>query len=192
MMASATRRGLQRIRRVLSFLLGLALSAAAVVLLGAFVLSLMGIARFVPVLSNSMAPEMPMGSLAIALPVERETVVAGDVIIFTAPIGPQRRVIHRVTHVYTGEETQQFVDWVPTRSYMDTKGDNNPSADPWVLTMSDATVWRKESVVMSAGWPAIWLGDPQIRFAAFGLAGLAVVAWSLVVVWRRPQGHTRE
>jgi signal peptidase len=169
MMASATRRGLQRIRRVLSFLLGLALSAAAVVLLGA-----------------------PMGSLAIALPVERETVVAGDVIIFTAPIGPQRRVIHRVTHVYTGEETQQFVDWVPTRSYMDTKGDNNPSADPWVLTMSDATVWRKESVVMSAGWPAIWLGDPQIRFAAFGLAGLAVVAWSLVVVWRRPQGHTRE
>jgi signal peptidase len=186
------RRGLQRLRRVLSVLLGIALSSAAIVLLGAFVLSILGVARFVPILSNSMAPDMPVGSLAIALPIERESVAAGDVIIFTAPIGPERRVIHRVTHVYAGEETEQFVDWTPTKSYMETKGDNNPAADPWVLTMSDATIWRQESVVPSAGWPAIWLGDPKIRFAAFGLAGMAVVAWSLVVVWRRPQGHTRE
>jgi signal peptidase len=189
---SRTRRGLQLLRRVLSYLLGVALSAAALVLLGAFVLSLMGIARFVPVLSNSMAPGMPIGSLAIALPIEREAVTAGDVIIFTAPIGPQRRVIHRVTHVYAGEETEQFVDWTPTKSYMETKGDNNPAADPWVLTMSDDSIWRKESVVQSAGWPAIWLGNPQIRFAVFGVAGLAIVVWSLVVVWRRPQEHTRE
>jgi signal peptidase len=180
------RRGGRILRRIFSGLLGAVLGITALVLLGAFVVSLLGIARFVPVLSNSMAPDMPMGSLAIALPVERPDVSTGDVIIFTAPVGPDRRVIHRVTHVLEGEETQQIVDYTPTKVYLETQGDNNPAADPWILTISDDIVWTQSVVVPSAGWPAIWLGDPKIRFAAFGLAGIAIVAWALVAVWRRP------
>lgn len=189
---TGTRSAGRFLRKITSVLLGLALGAAAVALVGAFLLSLFGVARFVPVLSNSMAPDMPKGSLAIALPVEREAVRADDVVIFTAPIGPERRVIHRVTNVLVGEEAENIVDWTASRLYLETKGDNNPTADPWIVTIGDDIVWRQSSVVPSAGWPAIWLGDPKVRFGVFGLAGIAVVAWSIAVVWRRPEEPARE
>lgn len=173
------------LRRFLSVLASVALAAAALVLIGAFLLSAFGIARFVPVLSNSMAPGMPKGSLAVAVPLDREAVSAGDVVIFTAPVGPDRRVIHRVTNVLDGEEAATIVDWSPSRLYMETKGDNNPAADPWIVTISDDYLWSETMVVPSLGWPTIWLGDPRTRFIVFGTAGLAVVVWALVVIWRR-------
>lgn len=182
---SRTRRRGRFLRRFLSVLGSVALGAAALVLIGAFLLSVFGIARFVPVLSNSMAPEMPKGSLAIAVPLARQDVVAGDVVIFTAPVGPDRRVIHRVTDVLDGDEATSIVDWSADKLYMETKGDNNPAADSWIVTISDDFLWSKSMVVPYMGWPTIWLGDPKTRFIAFGLAGLGVVGWALVVVWRR-------
>jgi signal peptidase len=180
------------VRRLLSVFLSVVLGVTLVALVGAFLLSMFGIARFVPVLSNSMAPDMPKGSLAIARPLEREAVSTGDVVIFTAPIGPDRRVIHRVTNVVGAAQADQIVDWNPNKLYMETKGDNNPAADPWIVTISDDIVWRASTVVPSAGWPAIWLGDARMRFAAFGLAGIAIVAWALVVVWRPPLEDSSE
>jgi signal peptidase len=178
------------IRRFLSGLLGAVLSAMALALLAAFVLSMLGVARFVPVLSNSMAPEMPVGSLVVALPEARPTIDTGDVIIFTAPIGPSRRVIHRVINTYEADEADRIVGWTSTKRYMETKGDNNPTADPWIVTIGDDIIWRASYVVHDGGWPAIWLGDPRIRFAAFGVAGAAVVGWALIVLWRRPEEPT--
>jgi signal peptidase len=172
-------------RRVLSVGLSLLLSATAIVLIGTFLLSVFGVARFVPILSNSMAPDMPVGSLAISVPVDRGSIVAGDVVIFTAPVGPDRRVIHRVTHVYGADEADKIRDWTTGRIYLETKGDNNPAPDPWIVTIGDDTLW-------TAGWPAIWLADRLVRFAVFGVAGLAIVVWALVVVWRRPQESARE
>jgi signal peptidase len=186
-MSTVLRRGGSIVRRLISVVFGFALGAAALALLGAFLLSMFGIARFVPILSNSMAPDMPVGSLAIAQPIERQSVATGDVVIFSAPIGPDRRVIHRVTNVVAGEQAERIVNWDPNKLYMETKGDNNPAADPWIVTISDDTVWTATNVVPSIGWPAIWLGDARMRFAAFGLAGIAVVAWALIVVWRRPE-----
>jgi signal peptidase len=187
----AHRRGRRiKVRRFLSGLLGAILSGTALVFVAVFVLSMLGVARFVPVLSNSMAPEMPVGSLAIALPEARPSITDGDVIIFTAPIGPSRRVIHRVIHTYEADEADRIVGWTSTKRYMETQGDNNPTADPWIVTISDDIIWRASYVVPSAGWPAIWLGDPKIRFASFGLAGAVVVGWALVVLWRRPEEHT--
>lgn len=183
--ASHGRRRGRFLRRFLSVLASVALVTAALVLIAAFLLSVFGIARFVPVLSNSMAPEMPMGSLAIAVPLEREAVAAGDVVIFTAPVGPNRRVIHRVTNVLDGQEAANIVGFSASKLYMETKGDNNPAADPWIVTISDEFLWSKSMVVPQLGWPTIWLGDPQTRFIAFGIAGLGVVVWALVVVWRR-------
>lgn len=180
-----SRRG-RFLRRFLSVLMSVAVAAVAIVLIGGFALSALGMARFVPVLSNSMAPDMPVGSMAIALPVAREAVQEGDVVIFTAPLGPDRRVIHRVINVVVGEEADTIVDYSPNKLYMETKGDNNPSADPWIVTISDDQLWRQSSVVQYLGWPAIWLNNPQTRFVALGAAGLALVVWALVVVWRRP------
>jgi signal peptidase len=173
--------------RFLSALLGFVLGVVALIFVGAFVLSMLGVARFVPILSNSMAPDMPVGSLAIAVPEQSQAIDTGDVIIFTAPIGPDRRVIHRVITTYEADRADEIVGWTPSKRYLETQGDNNPAPDPWIVTISDDTIWTASTVVPSAGWPAIWLNNPQIRFVAFALAGVAVVGWALVVVWRRPQ-----
>ncbi|WP_445442893.1 signal peptidase I [Clavibacter sp. km1a] len=174
------------VRRALGVLGAVATTALALAVIAVIALSALGITRFVPVLSNSMAPGMPVGSLAITAPTPRADVAVGDVVVFTAPVGPHVRVIHRVTHVFGPEDAVRLEGWSPDRLAMQTKGDHNPSGDPWIVTIGDDAVWERTSVVPLLGWPFVWLGDPLIRMLAFGIAGAAATAWVLTLIWRRP------
>ncbi|TCL85855.1 MULTISPECIES: signal peptidase I [unclassified Rathayibacter] len=167
-------------------LLGLVVALVAIAGVAVFVASALGVVRLVPVLSNSMAPDMPVGSLAVTLPVDQAAVRAGDVIVFTDPDVPERRVIHRVTLVYSEAEAAELRGWSPGLLALTTKGDNNPQADPWIVTIADQRIWREESVVPLLGWPSIALAQPQARFAFFAIGGALVVGAVLVVIWRRP------
>lgn len=154
-----------------------------------FALSATGTARVVPVLSNSMAPDMPVGSMALTAPVPADSIQVGDVIVFSDPTRPSTRVIHRITHVYGDDEAEKFSSWSPDVLYATTQGDNNPDSDPWVLAIADATVWRMQTSLPFLGFPAIWLGQPLAPLW-FILAGvLAVTVWLLRAVWRRPRAH---
>jgi signal peptidase len=175
-------------RRALGLLGGLVTAAVGLAVVAVVALSVLGVARFVPVLSNSMAPGMPVGSLAITAPTPRTEVAAGDVVVFTAPLGPRVRVIHRVTHVFGPEDAERLDGWSPDRLAIETKGDNNPSADPWIVTIGDDAVWERTSVVPVLGWPFVWLGDPVTRMVAFAAVGAAGTIWLLTVIWRRPPG----
>lgn len=172
--------------RILRRLLGAVVVVVAVAGVAVFVASALGLVRLVPVLSNSMAPGMPVGSLAVTLPVPQPEVSAGDVIVFTDPDVPERRVIHRVTSVYSEEEAATLRGWAPGLLALTTKGDNNPQADPWIVTIADERIWREEAVVPLLGWPSIALAQPQARFALFAVGGALVVGSVLVVIWRRP------
>ena len=71
------------------------------------------------VLSGSMLPEMPIGSLAVIQPVPPSEIAVGDIIAFNPPWdGPEVMVSHRVTEVIGGE--------VPS---FRTKGDANEGPD---------------------------------------------------------------
>ncbi|SMH50388.1 signal peptidase, endoplasmic reticulum-type [Rathayibacter oskolensis] len=172
--------------RLLRALLGAVVGLIALAGLAVFVLSALGLVRLVPVLSNSMAPGMPVGSLAVTLPVAQTEVRAGDVIVFTNPDAPSRRVIHRVTLVYPEQEAAELRGWSAGELALTTKGDNNSSADPWILTLADERIWREEAVVPLLGWPGIWLSHPEARFALFAAGGALVVGAVLVVIWRKP------
>ena len=167
-------------------LLGVIVALVAIAGVAVFVASALGLVRLVPVLSNSMAPGMPVGSLAVTLPVDQAAVRAGDVIVFTDPDVPERRVIHRVTSVYSEADAAELRGWTPGLLALTTKGDNNPQADPWIVTIADDRIWREESVVPLLGWPSILLAQPQARFAFFAIGGALVVGAVLVVIWRRP------
>lgn len=182
------RRGARRgpLRRALGVLGGIATVGLVLAVVGVVALSALGITRFVPVLSNSMAPGMPVGSLAITEPAPRADVAVGDVVVFTAPLGPRVRVIHRVTRVFGPDDADQLQDWSADRLAIQTKGDNNPSGDPWIVTIGDDAVWRRSAVVPVVGWPFVWMGDPTLRLIAFAVAGAGVTAWALSIVWRRP------
>ena len=151
-----------------------------------FGLSATNTVRFVPVLSNSMAPIMPVGSLALTLPVQRQDVRVGDVIVFTNPNTAGVRVIHRVTRVYSTADASKFANWSTKQLFLGTKGDNNAVADPWVVTIADATIWRRTASIPGLGEPAIWIADPLIRLGCFVVAGVALGVWALVALWRRP------
>lgn len=170
------------IRALTAGLVGVAVLAAVAV----FALSALGLVRFVPVLSNSMAPEMPTGSLAVTVPVPQAEVSAGDVIVFTDPDDPTKRVIHRVESMFSAEDAAQLVGWQPGMIALHTKGDNNEYADPWILTIADAQVWQRSAVVPYLGWPTIAFGDPRSRVLLFAVGGALVAAWLLAAIWRRP------
>ncbi|WP_394815390.1 signal peptidase I, partial [Clavibacter michiganensis] len=177
-------------RRALGVLGGLLTAAVGLAVIAVVALSALGVTRFVPVLSNSMAPGMPVGSLAITAPTPRGEVAEGDVVVFTAPSGPRVRVIHRVTHVFGPEDAERLDGWSDDRLAIQTKGDNNPSGDPWIVTIGDDAVWERTSVVPFLGWPFVWLGDPITRAIAFAVVGATGTIWLLTVIWRRPPRTT--
>lgn len=149
-------------------------------------LSITNTAKFVPVLSDSMAPTMPIGSLALTVPLPRSDIRVGDVIVFIDPNHPTIRVIHRVEHIFRADEASRFTNWKANELTASTKGDNNPAADPWTVTIADPTVWRLAGSVSNLGFPAIWLLTPTFRVWVFGAASVALIAWMLVLVWWRP------
>ena len=126
-----------------------------------------------PVLTGSMAPKMPVGSLAVAKPVPALTVRRGDVITFARPNAPGETITHRVLAIH-GQG--------PGRTY-ETKGDNNPSKDPWVLTLPDR-VGKRVAVVPYAGYVAIYAGRPAVHAGAIALMTLIVLVALLRSVWR--------
>jgi signal peptidase len=103
-----------------------ALLAVAMLLLAGLVLT--GRLRLEPVLTGSMAPHFPAGTLVAVTPVDGHAVHVGDVVMFVPPKpygtptgGP---IMHRVISVGHGPDGHL---------QLKTKGDANAAADPWVL-----------------------------------------------------------
>jgi len=78
--------------------------------------------RVAVVLSGSMEPNMPMGALAITLPIAPEKIEVGDIIALAPPWDPDVTVSHRVVEIRNGEELA-----------FSTKGDANEDVDPWYM-----------------------------------------------------------
>ena len=112
---------------------------AAVVLLAALAALLVSVAirtdvvRVSRVLTGSMAPTVPAGSVVASRPVEATTISPGDVVMFLppAPFGTGGTpVVHRVTEV----------DRVDGDVLVRTKGDANAAENPWTLNASRSSV----------------------------------------------------
>ena len=92
---------------------------ALLLLFAAFILVTHGFLgwRFNTVVSGSMAPELKVGAIAMAQPVDPEAVAVGDVITYYSP-QLDKLIVHRVAEKYEGNQLL-FV----------TKGDANGTAD---------------------------------------------------------------
>ncbi|MFI6683194.1 signal peptidase I [Streptomyces sp. NPDC050485] len=84
--------------------------------------------RYVPVLTGSMSPGMPPGSLAVTAPLDPADLAVGQIIAFRppAPLAPQdgKPVLHRVWKLETQPDGHRSLQ---------TKGDANAAEDSWVL-----------------------------------------------------------
>ena len=100
------------------------------IVLGLFLLGLLALliipvyfsGKVAVVLSESMKPTMPMGSMAVALPIEPEAIRVDDIITFVPPWDPDVTVSHRVIEILENG----------TIAFR-TKGDANADPDPWII-----------------------------------------------------------
>jgi len=135
------------------------LVAALVLVVGAH---LAGV-RAVPVLTGSMTPYAPAGSLVLTTPVSGAVVGVGDVVAFVppAPYRGDHPVMHRVASTSATAQGRA----------MTTRGDANAHDDPWTVALDGADLGRAVVVVPLAG-----------RFAVAGPAAvLSLLAGALAL-----------
>lgn len=152
-----------RSRRVLHRAGDLALTLSAMFGLLCVVMLLMGALsglRPVIVLSGSMSPSLPAGSLAVARPVSATELHTGDVV--TVADG-DRQVTHRIV----------AIDHDGDSATLQLKGDANPRPDDQAHE-----VWSAPRVVASvagAGRVIAWLSRPPGVFVLAGYAALLLI-----------------
>lgn len=144
---------------------------AALIALILVVLAALAVARLVPAVTHapafvvgggSMEPTIPLGAVVITEPVAVSDLHVGDVV--SVQVGPQRSVFtHRITRI--------AVDVGAT--WIQTKGDANPSQDPSMVPASDV-LGRVSTTIPWLGYAVQLLSIPQ-GVALLVSAGLAVL-----------------
>ncbi|SDO36183.1 signal peptidase I [Klenkia soli] len=133
--------------------------AQVLVVAAVVVVHLCGV-RLVPVLTGSMTPYSPAGSLVVTVPVAGEDVAVGDVVAFRPPAPFEVVGGHPILHRVAG------LTGAPGSPLMTTQGDANPTADPWQVSLAGADLGRSVLVIP-------WVGRLVAGGAGSTLASLA-------------------
>lgn len=167
---------LHRVLMSLLFLLSLTAFCSGILL------HLRGDEAFV-VLSGSMRPGMPVGTLVVTGPVPAESIRIGDVITFHPPGRSDIVVTHRVVAIERPEDERQ--------SRFITRGDANPAPDEW----SVPAVGTAQRLIVHLPSLGYMLAALQTRAgkATLMLGPVVLLAGGLLVaIWRDEPGRERE
>lgn len=130
--------------------------------------------RVMTVLTGSMRPSFPEGSLIVQTPLPVRRVQVGDVITYRIPMDDRRIVTHRVVEIV---EPGQF-------PVIRTQGDANNTPDPWLARLEGDSTWQVRAGVPKAGYLFQWLRQPAAqRLTQFLIPALLAVLW-LRHIWR--------
>jgi signal peptidase len=158
--------------RVLRIVANVALALVVLATLALAIGPRTGAYRTITILSGSMVPTYAPGDVIVSTPIHASDVRVGDVITFHAPIAGSPIVSHRVVQVVHGG----------AHPVLRTKGDANPSADPWTARVTEPIVWRQRGVIPHLGSvihalraPALGHGLLYGSLACFLLVGLHAV-----------------
>ena len=126
-----------------------------------------------PILSGSMRPGFPIGGVVVTQRVPSDSLQVGDVAVFHPPGAPDVSYVHRIVWM------QRRGDSLLVR----TKGDANPTNDPWTLRLHGRVAYVARFTVPLLGYAAVWLHSPDGRRDMVGVAlcAFAVCGASLLV-----------
>jgi signal peptidase len=130
--------------------------------------SLLGFQRYV-ITGGSMQGTYDKGSVVFEKVVPTSQLRVGDVITYIPPAssGVTNLVTHRIVSAEAGTKGIVYR----------TKGDANPSIDPWTFTLDRAEQVVVEFDVPHVGWALLYLADPSHRKLVVGVpAGLIALA----------------
>lgn len=159
---------LKKICGFLSTILLIVLFALAVLLIGPNLLGMKSLA----VLSGSMEPKIPVGSIVYIDDVEPETLQKDDVITYS--IGGGTMVTHRVVEVDTTNQT------------ITTKGDANEVQDANPVAFSQV-VGKMKMHVPYLGYISIYIRTPLGIAAACGLLIIVVLLTFLPEIFKKEE-----
>jgi signal peptidase I len=112
--------------------------------------------------SGSMTPSIPRGSLVIARPVQPDSIVLGDVIIYRSDSAEENYICHRVVGITINSPLA-----------FDTKGDAYPFADPAPVPAQNLVarvVWHSPVI----GFAAIFIKTPVGFIVSVILPGVII------------------
>jgi signal peptidase I len=155
----------------------MALSALALVLLGLGPHT--GRYGTATVLSASMRPTIPEGSVVVVTPLAAPELREGDVIMYRIPEEDRRVVAHRVVEIV--ERGDQPV--------VRTQGDANPEPDAWLARLDGDTLWQVRGAVPVLGHAVQALRHPWARPLSVGVVPVVLAVLWLRDIWR--VGETR-
>lgn len=130
--------------------------------------------RMDPMLSGSMRPAYPLGSVVLAERVPLAALQRGDVVLFSPPWAPGQTYAHRIIAL-------RRVAGVTT---IRTKGDANSVADPAPVRLTGRFVYEARAAVPVVGYVAVWAHSSagELELAAIALmTAMGVAAWTAKV-----------
>lgn len=140
-----------------------------------------GLYRTLTVLSGSMKPGIPVGSVVIDTPEKPPDIRVGQIVTYQIPVLDHHVVSHRVVKIVSGGPRPVF----------QTKGDANGAPDPWTAQTDGSGLWRVRAVVPWAGWAILALRKPVVQHVlVWVLPAILGLVW-LLNIWRRPASRIR-
>jgi len=118
--------------------------------------------------SGSMEPQLKVGALLVASPVEPEAVAVGDIIIFQPTTVGENPICHRVIGII--EEGSSL--------YFKTKGDASDDPDPFIVPARNV-VGRIWFHVPFLGYVTEFLKTPFGLLLALVIPGLTIIAMDI-------------
>ena len=165
--AGAPRSALRRVGRGLGHagnLAAAALAAVLVLLSATTIVATLTRHHFEQVITGSMVPTIPVGSMVVTEKVGVTSLGVGDVLVFPKPTNRSEVIVHRIVALTTAANGTVQVR---------TKGDANTGSDPWVIEQPRTGVAdRAVYVVPGLGTALLW-----------GRNGLVVLLPALLMVW---------
>lgn len=126
------------------------------------------------VLSGSMRPGIPEGSVVLVTPERPDQVRVGQILTYAIPEGDHHVVSHRVIEIVQGG----------AHPVIRTRGDANNTPDPWVAQINGDTAWHVRFAVPAVGQAIHWLRRPLVhKVSVLVSPALLAVVW-LVGIWR--------
>ncbi len=155
-------------------LFGIAVPAAALLALLAMAIGpRTGAYQVRTVLTGSMRPTIPEGSVVVVTPVRLSELRVDDVITYRIPAEDRRIVTHRIVEIKVAGE----------HPVVRTKGDANRDVDPWDAHLRGDRAWRASLSIPKLGYALETLRWPVLRMVTVLVAPALLALVSLVQIW---------
>ena len=178
-----------RSRRVVSALTTV-LMLVAFVLAGIMVLpTLLGYERYV-IVTGSMVPTIPVGSVVYDEVVPVDDLAEGDIITFVPPpeFGVDDPVTHRIVQITVAGATSSH----PGQRVFRTQGDANEEMDAWKMVLTGPDQARVVHHIPYVGYFYMALQVRWVQVLLIGLPAIGLVFYLVVSLWRVSGDGVRE